>query len=173
MNRILAVAFLFLISCQAPINQETISLDGENVLVGEIDWEGLTTSPYRDWFVDGYKNYHVDTLTLADLTESMENTDILLFMGSWCEDSQIEVPQFYKILDHIRFDLEHLTTIALEKQEDGKLVSPQQQESGWDIGFVPTIIFIHQGVEIGRITEYPQRSLEKDMTEIINRAMTD
>ena len=88
-------------------------------------------------------------------------------MGTWCEDSQVQVPQFYKILDYLHFNMDQLQVIGLEKEEDGRLVSPQHEESGLDIGFVPTIIFVRNGEELGRITEYPRKSLEKDMAEII------
>ena len=163
MKNAIALVVLILIGCQAPINQETISLEEEPILVGRIDWAGLTQNPYADWFIPGYKTYKVDSVALLKLTSSLEDVEIILFMGTWCEDSQVQVPQFYKILDKIHFNLEQLEVIGLEKQEDGLLISPQHEEASLDIGFVPTIIFTRNGKELGRITEYPQQSLEKDM----------
>ena len=163
----MALVVLILIGCQAPVNQETISLEEESILVGRIDWAGLTQNPYAEWFVPGYKTYEVDSVILLELTSSVEDVEIILFMGTWCEDSQVQVPQFYKILDKIHFNLEQLEVIGLERQEDGLLMSPQHEEVGLDIGFVPTIIFTRNGKELGRITEYPQQSLEKDMVMFI------
>ena len=77
------------------------------------------------------------------------------------------MPQFYRILDQLGYNLSAMTVVALERLESRKLVSPQHEEADYDITHVPTFIYIRDGQEIGRITEYPERTLEKDMVEII------
>lgn len=90
-----------------------------------------------------------------------------MFLGTWCSDSQVEVPQFYKILDHVGYDLSKMTVVALERLESRELVSPQHEEVEYKITHVPTFIFKRAGKEIGRVTEYPEKTLEKDMVRII------
>jgi hypothetical protein len=170
MKRLIAITLILFTGCETPVNQEIVSYEGEQILVGRVNWTGLTTAPYADWFIQGYQSYPVDTSSLAGIAPGLEDLEIILFLGTWCSDSQTQVPQFYKILDYLHYDLRRLTTIALERQEDKKLVSPQHQEADWGIGFVPTIIFIRDGTELGRITEYPQQSLEKDMARIITKS---
>ena len=88
-------------------------------------------------------------------------------MGTWCEDSQLQFPQFYKILTAMEFDKTRLEMISLDNHPDRYLHSPQHEEEGYNIDYVPTIIFFRDGVEIGRITEFPKMSLEKDMADIV------
>jgi len=163
---------VLLTGCGAPVNQETVSYEGETILIGQINWQGLTSAPYSEWFIPGYQSYVVDSLTLAGIAPSMLNLEIVLFLGTWCVDSKLQVPQFYKIVDYLHFDLDRLTVIGLERLEDLRLVGPQHEELDWKAGFVPTIIFVSAGRELGRITEFPQQSLEKDMARIVGNGLS-
>lgn len=157
----------FVFSCSAPINQEKENLNGEQILIGTINWDGLTSGDYGTWFVPGYRDYQVDDTSLALVEPVIGNVDIKLFLGTWCEDSQVQVPQFYKMLDHVGYDISTMEVIALERMENRDLVGPNGEEKGMNITHVPTFIFYRDGEEIGRIVEYPQRTIEKDMVEIL------
>lgn len=161
---ILAILF---VSCSVETNQEKINYEDEKILVGTVNWDGLTTEPYSEWFTPMYLNYQVDSSSLAMVEPVLGNIEIVMFLGTWCSDSQVQVPQFYKMLDHVGYDINNMTVYALERLEDTRLVGPNGEEEGYDISFVPTIIFIQDGVELGRIVEYPRRTIEKDMVEIL------
>ena len=161
------ILLLLAFGCTTKFNQETININEEQILIGKINWDGLTQPPYDEWFTPNYLSYQADSATLTALDARLDDIEILMFMGTWCEDSRVEVPQFYRILDHLGYDLSAMTVVALERLESRKLVSPQHEEADYGISHVPTFIFIRDGKEIGRITEYPQRTLEKDMVEII------
>jgi hypothetical protein len=167
MKKSLFAIFVLLISCDAPVNQEVVNYDGETILVGDMDWEGLTSAPYGTWFINGYKEYVVDSVALQPLVGNMSGVHISVFVGTWCDDSKYQLPQFYKILDFLKYDLGELRVVGLERLEDTQLVGPNQQAPTNDIGFVPTYIFYQEDVEQGRITEFPQQSLEKDMAKIV------
>jgi thiol-disulfide isomerase/thioredoxin len=165
-NTIIILLFI-LIGCTTKMNRETISFENEQILIGKINRQGLTQQPYDEWFTPTYLSYSADSTTLAALGSKIHDIEILMFLGTWCSDSQEEVPQFYKILDHINYDLSGMTVIALERIESRALVSPQHEEEAYEITHVPTFIFMRDGQEIGRITEYPEKTLEKDMVNII------
>jgi hypothetical protein len=167
MKNIIFILLLFAIGCTAKLNQETVNIEDEQILVGKVNWDGLTQLPYNDWFTPTYLSYRVDSATLAALDSRLEDIEILMFMGTWCSDSQVETPQFYRILDHLGYSLSEMTVVALERLESLELVSPQHEEADYSISHVPTFIFIRNGKEIGRITEYPEKTLEKDMVKII------
>lgn len=166
---ILTVIPFFLFACSKPVNQETINYEDEKILVGEVTWDGLTTIPYSEWFNPNYLDYKVDSISLEGIESDLKHTDIIVFLGTWCSDSQVEVPQFYKILDYLHYDISKMEVVALEKLEDGQMVSPQHQEEPYGVTHVPTFIFKKNGKEVGRITEYPDKSLEKDLAEIIRK----
>lgn len=168
MKKLLLIFLIFSISCTS-YNQEKSNLEEEQILIGNVNWDGFTNPPYSDWFAPTYLDYTVDTISLELLKSTSEEVEILLFMGTWCTDSQVEVPQFYKILDYLSYDLSSLSVVALEKLENGTLSCPQHLELGYAITHVPTFIFIKNGEEIGRITEYPLKTLEKDMVKILNK----
>ncbi len=153
-------------SCSPPMNQETVNYEGETILVGPLDWEGLTSPPYETWFNEYYLDYRVDTASLATLGTGLNDVEIIMFLGTWCSDSQVQVPQFYKILDHVGYDISRMTVYGLEQLESEELVSAGGYEKNYDVSFVPTMIFLRDGREIGRITEYPELTLERDLAKI-------
>ena len=167
MKKAATIVLIFIIGCTTKFNQETTNLDNEQILVGKVNRDGLTQSPYKEWFTPNYISYVVDSATLTEV--DVDNTEIVMFLGTWCSDSQVEVPQFYKILDHINYDLNKMSVVALERLENRDLVSPQHEEEAYQIGFVPTMIFLRDGKEIGRITEYPKKTIEKDMLTILGQ----
>ncbi|MCO6492347.1 MAG: thioredoxin family protein [Phaeodactylibacter sp.] len=150
-----------------PINQRAENHEGETILVGRIDRAGLQQEPFGAWFNEGYAGYEADKTSLQEIKESLPGVDILAFMGTWCSDSQREVPHFFKILDHAGYDLNGLQLVALSNHPDNYKQSPQHEEQGWNIEYVPTFIFLKNGKELGRIVESPDVSLEKDLRKIL------
>ena len=167
MKNLIGILLIILLGCTTSMNQETVNIEEEQILVGKVNWQGLTQQPYDEWFSPTYLSYGVDSLTLTSLGSKINEIEIIMFLGTWCSDSQVEVPQFYKILDHISYDLSKMTVVALERLESRELVSPQHEETEYKITHVPTFIFKRAGKEIGRVTEYPEKTLEKDMVRII------
>jgi len=54
------------------------------------------------WFPKQYDKYQ-PMLEKID-TNALNETNIVVFMGTWCHDSKREVPRLYKILDGINYD---------------------------------------------------------------------
>ena len=100
---------------------------------------------------------------------NLEEVTFKIFIGSWCSDSQREVPRLYKIYDFLDIDENKLQFIALDNHPDRYKQSPQQEEEGWNIEYVPTIIILKNGSEIGRIVESPMVSLEEDIKAILEK----
>lgn len=155
-------------SALAP-NLLATSVYGEPMLLGRIDRKGLTSGPFAQWFDTEYASYTVHTQELADIKSKLAGVDILVFMGTWCPDSQREVPRFYKILDYLQADERRLAVIAVDDHPDRRKTSPGGEEKGRNIEYVPTFIFLRNDVEIGRIIESPQVSLEADMADILRK----
>ncbi len=143
---------------------DTVPYEDSVMLLGEANRKGFQMDAFKDWFNTGYEDYKVDSETVVKLKPLLKDVTIIVFMGTWCEDSQRETPHFYKILDEAGFDESKLTLITVSEEK----TTPQGFEKGKDITNVPTIIFYKDGKELGRIVEYPIESLEKDMLAILS-----
>lgn len=138
--------------------------DGGEMLIGQIDRNGLQLEPFIDWYRENDSLHVVDTTLVADIKPLLESLEIKVFMGSWCEDSQKLVPALFKVLDAANFNYSNLEMIALDHDKK----SPNGLEEGYKIEYVPTIIFLENGKELNRIVEYEIETLEKDMFKIVN-----
>jgi thioredoxin 1 len=87
-----------------------------------------------------------------------------VFFGTWCHDSEREVPRLLKLLKANK----RITTklIALDyKKED-----PQQLAEASKIKYTPTIVVYlnaDKTEELGRIIERPAKSLVEDISQIL------
>lgn len=138
--------------------------DQNDVLVGIIEKKDLQQAPHAAWFEPMYKSYKPKEAALQTIKENINDYEIKMFMGTWCADSQLEVPKFYKLLDLSNFDTANLEVRAV--REDKTLPNDGQKE--YDVIYVPTIIFFKDGKEVGRFVEYAQEELEEDIAKIVS-----
>ncbi|NJW51899.1 thioredoxin family protein [Salinimicrobium oceani] len=136
----------------------------ETLLVGDIERKDLEQAQFATWFHPMYKSYKPEAKALETIREHINDYEILMFMGTWCADSQREVPKFLKLLDLTEFDQENLKIKAV--REDKTL--PDEEQKEYDVVYVPTMIFFKDGKEVGRFVEYPQDELEIDIAKIVS-----
>lgn len=151
----------------APIT--AVSVDGDPMLLGPISRKALMEGSYAAWFNAEYNGYTVNTGALSGREADLKKVDIEIFMGTWCSDSQREVPRFYKILDQLGIGEKRVTIIAVDDHPDRRKTSPGGEEKGKNIEYVPTFIFKRDGAELGRIIESPQSSLEVDIAGFLSK----
>jgi len=142
------------------------TVDDNMMLLGKANKKGLTNKEFRAWYKENYYAHELDTITIEALKPKLENVSIKVFMGTWCSDSQREVPALNKILEEAEYDQTKLEVIAVSHDKD----TPDHLEKGMDIQYVPTIIFYKNEKEIGRYVELAQETLEKDMLAILNES---
>lgn len=140
---------------------EEIHPDDLPVLIGKQEISAIKSPPYNNWFMDNYK-YSPDQKKLGLLKEALKGKTITIFMGTWCEDSRMQVPALMNILDAIKYDHSKITLITMSEDKD----TPENFEEGKNIEYVPTIIVYNNNDEMGRIIEYPIESLEADLLKI-------
>ncbi len=127
-----------------------------------------------DWDEE-FRTYQPAAEDVAALTEVKNDIDIICVLGTWCHDSQREVPRFWKILEETANPHLELTMFAVGRSSDEKaleiLDSIGFDESlcdTYNVELVPTFIFMSDGVELGRIIESPQTTLEQDAALILS-----
>ncbi|QLE00225.1 thioredoxin family protein [Galbibacter sp. BG1] len=135
----------------------------EEILVGKHTREDLTVKPYNEWFESGYKEYEPKETVVKDIKSLAEGVKVKIFMGTWCSDSQREVPHFLKIMDEANYSYEDFELIMMTRDK----TTPENLEKGLNITNVPTIIFYKNGEEINRIVEYSIETLEEDILAIL------
>lgn len=135
----------------------------EPMLLGRHDREAFSDSSFSWWFDEEYEYYSVDDSTLVSLKDRLEGINVTVVMGTWCGDSQREVPRFYKIVDYLGFDESNIDLICVDRAK----VGVADEVDSLNIKLVPTFIFYKNGEELGRIVETPKGTLEKDISEII------
>lgn len=131
------------------------------VLLGKQEITAIKSAPYSSWFMENYK-YSPNQKVLGSLKEALEGKKMTIFMGTWCEDSQRQVPALLNVLDAIKYDTSTINLITVSEEKD----TPEGLEEGFDIQFVPTIILYDGDQELGRIVEYPIQTLEEDLLKI-------
>ena len=140
------------------------TIDDNMMLLGIVNQKGFENDNFIEWFKENYNGHILDTLTIKEIKPKLKEVSIKVFMGTWCSDSQREVPALYKVIKEAEFDTANLTMIAVSQEKD----TPNQLEKGLNIEYVPTIIFYKNEKEIGRYVELAQETLEKDMLAILN-----
>jgi hypothetical protein len=132
------------------------------ILFGHCTFEGLAEVEFGEYAAE-YDNYEADPQVISELAGMGYNYSIVIVLGTWCHDSQEQLPRFNRILDEIGYAAGEVSLIAV----DGKKTCDLVNLDDLDIEFVPTFIFYRIREEIGRIIETPEVSLEADWLAII------
>lgn len=152
----------FIISAQG--QDEPDFYDPETWLLGELEYDDLLREPHNHWFDRQFDDYTFDNEVFLRLEKmNLDNIRIKIVLGTWCPDSRREVPRFMKIIESLGYSKEYITYIGVDIQKDG----PVDDFESLNIERVPTFIIYRNKNELGRIVEYPETSLEKDMLDIL------
>jgi thiol-disulfide isomerase/thioredoxin len=118
-----------------------------------------------EWFANWSqsKGYKPDAETIKALEQvNSNNLTFKVYLGTWCEDSQIHVPAFLVVAAMLNWKYE-LIGVNREKE------CPFEKKNckNWDITKLPTIVVFQDQTEKGRIIETPEISVEKDLLKIL------
>lgn len=124
--------------------------------------QGILSGENSEIFQKEYESYQVDTNTLQQL--NLNGLSIKVVLGNWCEDSQREVPRLMKIIDLPLFKVP-VSYFLVDRDK----YCPDPDVQALQAQYVPAIIFYRNNLEIGRIVELPEGSLEKNIANIIGK----
>ncbi|RPG69318.1 MAG: thioredoxin [Flavobacteriaceae bacterium TMED120] len=171
MKKIVFLIFLFLTACgptieppkPLPVTEQTTFEEGTPYIIGAINRANLLTYAHSQWFQKEYDFFKLNTDWVEEMKPYAQGLQYKLFLGTWCEDSQREVPAMFKILDALGMQDQDILIYSMDEDK----VTPQQYEKGLNIINIPTLIFYKDGQEMNRIVEFPVESLYKDMAKIL------
>lgn len=127
-------------------------------IIGDMSVESLFSK--HNEFQSNFNDYVINTS--FDL-KPLRGIDIFILFGTWCHDSQREVPRVLRILDELDVADEQIHLIGL----DFKKNDPSNRGTDFNVTRTPTFVFLRDSVEIGRIIERPATSLENELSKIL------
>src|SRR5262245_44683495 len=71
--------------------------NGSTVIKGEYTFEEMLKQPSFGWLARGANNYKPDTAKISYLKKYIKNYEIVVFMGTWCDDTWTILPKLYKV----------------------------------------------------------------------------
>ncbi len=165
MKKILLVLLaITTLSCSTQKQITVPTKDKSGNLVGIANKESFLQEPFNNWYTPNYNDYKLNETAVAEIGSLLKNVTVKAFMGTWCIDSQDQIPVFYKIMDKADFKYINLELIAVDRNKK----TPYNLQKGYNIFRVPTFIFYKNGVEIGRFVEFPRETVEVDILKILN-----
>lgn len=163
------VLILFVFTANAQKMNKKIEDPTKNrtVLINHCTREGLVSFPeMKERYDVEYPAYELDSAVIDSLKPLVKDQKITIVLGTWCGDSKLQVPHFFKITDALGIPEKDIDLICVDghKKAEGSLTD------SLDIQRVPTFIFYNkEKEEKGRIIEHPAVTLEKDMLLILSR----
>jgi hypothetical protein len=149
------------------LNLETTDYRNNTILLGKSTRERLQQQPFGSWFNANYAAYTIDTAQANVLKPLLKGRHFLIFMGTWCGDSQREVPRLYKLLDYCGVPASQIELVNVNNNDTAYKQSPGHEEQGLAIHRVPDLLIYTGDKETGRIVESPVVSWEKDLAAIL------
>ncbi len=112
---------------------------------------------------------------IASLAGVEEDISIICVLGTWCHDSQREVPRFWKVLQETGNSHLELTMFSVGRSSDetareilDNIGFDESLRETYGVRLVPTFIFMSGETELGRIIETPEGTLEQDAALILS-----
>lgn len=115
------------------------------------------------------RQYQPDPMVVNELNSIKVPIVIKAFMGTWCHDSQREIPNLVTLMESLDNDTIELQLIALDRQKKDSAGEARKA----NVQYTPTII-VYEGKksgnvrELGRIVEKTTQAMEQEILDIIN-----
>ena len=138
--------------------------DGSKILKGVISRDIIAGDSSFKWYQQNLKPYGgKDAATFAKYKDSVQ---LVVFLGTWCEDSHVIIPKLFPFLDAAGFSDDRLTVVGVDRNK--KTIS--HLSDAFNVINVPTVIVMKEGKELGRVVEYGQYGMvEKELAEIADK----
>ena len=161
---ILAAAIFIVMQAQAQTTfDKAINDRNELVYTGQFTFTDLQQEEAFTWFAKGAEEYKPSAKPMSVLQKELNKYTLVVFMGTWCEDSHNLIPKLYKVLQDADYPIQQLTMYGLDREKNGR----GNAHETYKALYVPTIIVLDDGKEIGRITETVRKSVEADLAAIV------
>lgn len=101
------------------------------------------------------------------LTELKTPITILVFLGTWCHESQVHAPELFSALQSADNDRITLRVIGLSRSKNDRDGLVEKYE----VVLTPTFVVEADGRELGRVVEVPVRDAAADIVKILRSTL--
>ncbi|MGZ8509254.1 MAG: thioredoxin family protein [Chitinophagaceae bacterium] len=141
-------------------------VEGGKILKGVISKDILASDTSFKWYLQNRKPYTGNKEITAAFAKQKDSVQLVIFFGTWCEDSHTILPKLFSFLDAAGFSDDRITLIGVDRNK--KTIS--HVTDAFNIINVPTIMVMKDGKELGRIVEYGRYGMvEKELAEIVDK----
>lgn len=165
----LILVFTFVQFTAAQVQYE-VSKDPQNglkTLKGILSIDVLKNDSAFAWMRNDISWYKPNAAAVTNLNAVKDTVQLLVFVGTWCEDSHIVFPQLLKLCNEAGFDTKRITIIGVDRKKTtlGSLCE------ALGVTKAPTILVLKAGKEIGRVEEFGSSGMyDKDLSEVLLKA---
>lgn len=150
LSLVVLVLFLYLTACHKQYLSAYLT---EEEYLKQVKWKTKIDTHYKVKKANPEK--------LKALSQLKDSVEVLVFFGTWCSDSRKWIPRMLSIKESL--PIKKYTFVAIDTtKKDEKLWTKQ-----YGIKKVPTIVFLRDNQEVGRIVEKPKKGLENNIYKII------
>src|SRR5437868_6069307 len=155
--------------CQtALLHNYEISIDAKNgskVLKGFLTRADIESDTSFKWFKENMKLGQADVNAVSAFEKNGSKFQVVVFAGTWCDDSQNLLPVFYRLVDKSGYPDSSITLIGVDRPKK----TLYNLHNAFHIIDVPTFIVMKDGTEIGRVVEYGKYGqIDKELGEIVS-----
>ncbi len=136
---------------------------GGRILKGIISRDILAADTSFKWYSQNLKPY--TGKDAAEFGKHKDSIQLVIFVGTWCEDSHVVIPKLFPFFDAAGFSNDRITLIGVDRNKK----SISHITDAFNVINVPTVIVMKEGKELGRVVEYGKYGMvEKELTEIVS-----
>jgi len=155
------------IGMTVPVAAQSPTITGEHLL-GEVTQEEVSTYVAAKWGNHKSPDGEKWRQAVAELAEAVGNTKLEVFFGTWCHDSEREVPRLLDVLAELERTHRELALDVRWVAVDGEKRLPVEEVQTHRIRQLPTLVLSRQGTELGRIVQRAPRGLETDLRRLLD-----
>ena len=136
----------------------------QHILNGIITKYALQNDESYRWYNSSQSNYTAAESVVNTMQAAKGKVQIVLFGGTWCEDTQFILPKFFKLQEQSGFPDAAISFFAVDRSK----ITIGGIADAFKITNVPTIIVMKEGKEIGRVVEYGKTGQwDKELAELL------
>ncbi|MGZ5281661.1 MAG: TlpA family protein disulfide reductase [Bacteroidia bacterium] len=165
----------FVYADKSPQTKAMSHNSSENAADYLISRKKLDDSVKYTWFTKGYNNYKPDETKAKQLRKHRKHLRFVVFGGSWCEDTHMWLPKFYKVVEMAKIRKRDVTLYGVDRDKKpvGNVKDKTAPSMDYKVNRVPTFIVFYDDKEVGRVIESVRNSVEEDILKIVEKAAAE